>query len=78
VNRRELVIASAAASIAGGATAGSRYPTVPELEAALTLTPGATLPKQVNTREGLFNVRYVRAVEKAGGRVLVELQLVRG
>jgi len=59
------------------ASARGAWPTVAQLEAALSAKRGGMLPKQVVTQEGVFTGYYVGATAKGGGRYSVEIQLTR-
>lgn len=58
-------------------TADSRsiFPSVMQLEQQYGLYPGAPLPKQVASNAGIFDVRFVRAVQAQNGHYIVELKL---
>lgn len=57
------------------ASSRSAFPTVSELEHQYGLYSGVTLPKQVASQVGIFDVKFVRASQVADGHYLVELKL---
>ena len=64
-------------SLISTAYAGLGYPSVRELEIALSLTRGGELPRMVVTQQGVFHAYYGTAAYLGDGRYAVGIQLKR-
>lgn len=55
--------------------AADRFPSIPELEVALNLHPGAMLPKEVLSHGVIYRAYYLRGTKLSNGDYDVRLRL---